>query len=104
MRGFLIPAAIAAAVSFAVAPAAFAAQAATASTVHGKPMAAKAHVTTGVVTVFDASTHMLKLKNGATYMLPATFKDPGIKVGSKVRVSWNMEKGKHEANKVTVTR
>lgn len=103
MRGLLSSAAIAAALSLAAAPIAFAAQT-KAMTPQSKTMAANWRTTTGTVSAFDASAHMLKLKDGTSYMLPASFKDPGIKVGGKVRVSWNMENGKHEAGKVTPLR
>lgn len=103
MRGILAAAAIAAAFSFAAAPATFAAQAKPATTQTGT-MAAHGHVTTGTLTAFDMTAHTLKLKNGTTYMLPSDFKDPGLKVGSKVRVSWNMENGKHQATGVSALR
>ena len=32
----------------------------------------------------------LVLDNGSSFTLPNTFKDPGLKVGEKVRVSWDM--------------
>ena len=46
--------------------------------------------TTGTIKTFDATAMSLVLDNGSTFTLPETFKDPGLKVGEKVRVSWGM--------------
>lgn len=68
------------------------------------PLAMAAQMSTGSVKAFDAKTHSLTLADGTTYKLPAGFKDPGIKVGNKVQVSWEMHDGSHAASKVTVVR
>lgn len=52
--------------------------------------------TTGMIKSFDAMAMSLVLENGDTFTLPKTFKDPGLKAGEKVRVSWDMS----GANKV----
>lgn len=46
--------------------------------------------TTGTVKTFDATAMSLVLDDGSTFGLSKKFKDPGIKVGEKVRVSWDM--------------
>lgn len=45
--------------------------------------------TTGTVKTFDATAMSLVLDNGSSFTLPSTFKDPGLKVGEKVRISWD---------------
>ncbi len=85
MRRFLVPASLIAALAFS-----------------GAAMAAT--TTTGKIKSFDLKTHELKLDNGVVYMLPATFKDPGLKVGEKVSVSWDMKAGKHDASTVSVVK
>jgi hypothetical protein len=42
------------------------------------------------VKTFDATAMSLMLDNGSTFTLSKTFKDPGVKAGEKVRVSWEM--------------
>jgi hypothetical protein len=56
---------------------------------------AAVHHTTGSVKLFDATAKSLVLKDGATFQLAKNFKDPGLKVGEKVRVSWDTS-GKHK--------
>lgn len=46
--------------------------------------------TTGTVKTFDGTALSLVLDDGSTFTLPKTFKDPGLKAGEKVRVSWDM--------------
>jgi len=46
--------------------------------------------TTGTVKSFDGMAKSLVLDDGSAFMLPKTFKDPGLKAGEKVRVSWDM--------------
>jgi len=64
----------------------------------GAAFAAVKH-TTGKVKSFDGMAMNLVLDNGSTFTLSKAFKDPGIKPGEKVRVSWDMS-GK---NKVAET-
>jgi Cu/Ag efflux protein CusF len=85
MRIMLAPAALAAAL--ALAPAAFAGQTAT-----------------GSIKSIDMEAHTLTLSDGTVYMLPSSFRDPGLKVGEKVSVSWEMHNGKHLADTVTITK
>lgn len=84
MRAFLVPAAFAA--MLAAAPIAFAAT----------------QTATGAVKSFDLKAQTLTLADGTTYMLPSNFKDPGLKIGEKVSVSWDMQGGKHEASQVKI--
>ncbi|WP_245481084.1 DUF1344 domain-containing protein, partial [Mesorhizobium sp. M7A.F.Ca.CA.004.06.2.1] len=51
--------------------------------------------TTGTIKTFDATAMSLVLDDGSSFTLPKTFKDPGLQVGEKVRVSWDM-KGKNK--------
>ncbi len=46
----------------------------------------------------------ITLADGKTYLLPKGFKDPGLKVGEKVDVSWVKIGGKVEATAVTVVK
>ncbi len=83
MRNFLIPATLA--VGLGLSGAAFAAT-----------------TSTGTVKAVDVAKHMLTLDDGTVYMLPTKFKDPGLKPGEKVSVSWNMVKSDHEAKSVKI--
>ena len=80
-----------------LAPAALAAVLATSSLA-----LAATHHSTGTVKNFDQKAMTLTLSGGTTYELPKGFKDPGIRTGEKVDVSWNMVKGKHEATNVKI--
>jgi hypothetical protein len=60
--------------------------------------------TEGTVKSFDIKAQTLTLSDGTTYMLPKGFKDPGLKVGEKVAVMWDMQKNMHEASAVTITK
>jgi len=46
--------------------------------------------TTGTIKSYDGTALSLVLDDGSTFTLPKTFKDPGLKAGEKVRVSWDM--------------
>ncbi|HSM42444.1 MAG TPA: DUF1344 domain-containing protein, partial [Afifellaceae bacterium] len=61
-----------------------------------------ADMATGTVKSFDLTTHGLTLDNGTVYTLPANFRDPGLMVGEKVNISWEMKNGKHMADGVTI--
>jgi hypothetical protein len=86
MRALLVPAAVAA--LLATAPFALAA----------------GQTATGTVKAFDMKAHTLTLNDGVVYQLPSGFKDPGLKSGEKVQISWDMKSGKHEASKVTIVK
>jgi hypothetical protein len=58
-------------------------------------MAATQHAN-GTIKAYDAKALTLTLTDGAVYMLPKTFKDPGLKTGEKVSIVWEMQ-GKHRA-------
>lgn len=60
--------------------------------------------TTGTIKAYDAKAMTLTLDNGMTYFLPAGFKDPGLKVGEKVDIAWQMLNSKHQADTVTVVK
>lgn len=58
--------------------------------------------TTGKIKTFDGTAMSLMLEDGATFTLPKTFKDPGLKTGEKVRVSWEMSGKKKIAESVKI--
>jgi hypothetical protein len=59
---------------------------------------------TGTVKSFDSKAMTLTLDNGTQYMLPKTFKDPGLKAGEKVTVAWDTKGGNKIAEKVTIAK
>lgn len=65
---------------------------------------AAAQHTTGTVKAFDAKAMTLSLADGSQYALPKGFKDPGIKSGEKVNVSWEMSGAKKMADSVTIVK
>jgi Cu/Ag efflux protein CusF len=65
--------------------------------------AAQQHAT-GTVKAFDSKAMTLSLDNGTTYMLPKTFKDPGLKAGEKVNVAWEQSGSNKMADTVTITK
>jgi hypothetical protein len=58
----------------------------------------------GMIKSFDAKSGSLILSDGTTYMLPKGFKDPGLKAGEKVAVTWEMKHKMHEASTVTMVK
>lgn len=58
----------------------------------------------GTVKSYDSSAKMLKLTNGDSFVIPASFKDPGIKVGEKIKVTYTKMGNKLEADTVTITK
>ena len=85
MRNLVVPIAIAA--FLAASPVAFAAQQAS-----------------GTVKAIDMGAMTLTLADGTIYYLPQGFKDPGLKTGEKVQISWNMQNGQHDAVSVTIVK
>ena len=63
-----------------------------------------ASMTTGTIKAFDTKALTLTLKNGTQYMLPANFKDPGLKIGEKVKIAYEMVGKKHQATAVTIVK
>ncbi len=61
-----------------------------------------ATMTTGTVKAFDTKALTLTLKDGSHYLLPANFKDPGLKIGEKVKIAYDMVGKKHQATAVTI--
>lgn len=101
MRNFLVPAALA--LVLGTSGMAFAASATPAAPA-AKPAASASldQSVTGMVKAFDLKTHTLTLDNGIAYVLPATFKDPGLKIGEKVTVKWHMNGKAYDASSVTI--
>lgn len=56
----------------------------------------------GTVKAFDAKAMTLTLADGDTYVLPKTFKNPGLKAGEHVSISWETSGSKRIADKVTL--
>jgi Protein of unknown function (DUF1344) len=56
----------------------------------------------GTIKVFDATAHRLTLLDGSVYYLPQNFKDPGLKAGEKVQISWAMQGTQKMASAVTI--
>lgn len=51
---------------------------------------AAAQHTDGTVKSIDVKAMSLTLADGTNFVLPKTFKDPGLKAGEKVSVMWDM--------------
>lgn len=86
MRMYLIPAAVAASLSFA-----------------SLALAAPQHVT-GTVKSYDAKAMTLTLADGSVYSLPRTFKNPGLKAGEKVAIAWDMTGKSRTAESVQIVK
>ena len=66
------------------------------------PLALASETATGSIKAFDLKAMTITLDNGTMYTLPKSFKDPGLKTGEKVQLSWDMQNGKHAATDVKV--
>ena len=102
MRNILIPAALAIIVgtsgmAFAAGTAAPVAKPAAISA-----MAASQQSIAGTVKAIDLKNHSLTLANGVSYVLPSTFKDPGLKVGEKVTVKYQINGKAYDATAVSI--
>ena len=65
---------------------------------------AATHNITGNVKTVDVKTSMLTLKDGKAFVLPKDFKDPGLKAGVKVKITYDMKAGKRDASKVVIVK
>lgn len=86
MRTLLVPAAVAA--ILAASTMSFAA----AATQHAS----------GTVKSFDSKGMTLILADGASYVLPKTFKDPGLKAGKHISITWEKSGDRMLADQVTI--
>lgn len=59
-------------------------------------------MTSGVVKSLDTKQSTLTLNDGTAYVLPKNFKDPGLKPGTRVELSWHMQNTKHAADTVKI--
>ncbi|RLP26239.1 DUF1344 domain-containing protein [Mesorhizobium sp. YM1C-6-2] len=59
---------------------------------------------TGTVKAYDAKAQTLTLADGSVYMLPKTFKNPGLKAGEKVSINWEMKGTSRTADQVTIAK
>ena len=64
---------------------------------------AASHTVTSTVKVYH-SGQSLTLANGDEFILPKSFKDPGIKTGEKVKVAYQKTGKKLQAEMVTIVR
>lgn len=67
-------------------------------------MAMAATTTEGTIKSLDMKAQTITLADGTVYYLPANFKDPGLKVGGKVSVVWDMKGTKRDATAVTIVK
>lgn len=58
----------------------------------------------GTVKAFDLKAMTLSLADGSTYMLPKTFKDPGLKAGETVSIAWEQSGANKQADTVTIVK
>ncbi|WDR03708.1 DUF1344 domain-containing protein [Devosia algicola] len=58
---------------------------------------------TDTVKSFDLTAKTITLGNGIVYSLPDNFKDPGLKVGSKVSVKWEMNGTTHKVDSISLS-
>ncbi len=65
---------------------------------------AAAYHDVGPIKSVDLKGMSITLADGKTYMLPKGFKDPGLKSGEKVDITWTKVGGKLEATAVTVVK
>lgn len=72
------------------------------STITLSSAAFAATMTTGTVKAFDTKALTITLKDGSHFLLPANFKDPGLKIGEKVKIAYDMVGKKHQATAVTI--
>jgi hypothetical protein len=86
MRKYIVPAAVAASLAFG-----------------SLAMAATQHAA-GTIKTYDAKAMTLTLSDGSTYMLPKSFKDPGLKAGDKVSVAWDVKNKHKTAETVTIAK
>lgn len=67
-------------------------------------LAMAATTTDGVIKSLDMKANTITLADGTAYMLPKGFKDPGLKVGEKVAVIWDLKGKVHEASAVSIVK
>lgn len=65
---------------------------------------AAVHHTTGSIKLFNTATKSLVLQDGSTFQLAKAFKDPGLKVGEKVTVTWDMSGANKIAESVAIVK
>ncbi len=65
---------------------------------------AAATTTVGTIKAIDMTAHSITLEDGTVYMLPSGFKDPGLKVGEKISIVWDMVGTAHDATAVTMVK
>ena len=63
---------------------------------------AATHSTNGTVKNIDTKAMTLTLSDGSSYVLPKSFKDPGLKAGEKVSVHWEQKGSQKIADKVMI--
>ncbi len=69
----------------------------------GSAAFAAPHQTTGQIRQFTAGKTLV-LQDGSAFQLAKTFRNPGLKVGEKVSVNWDMSGKNKIAESVTVVK
>ena len=59
-----------------------------------------AQSSTGTVKAYSSKSMTLTLKDGGVYHLPKNWKNPGLKAGEKVAVTYDVKSGKRIASTV----
>lgn len=101
MRKYIVPALVTLAV--ALPGVAFAASTTTPAPAPAAASTQADQMASGMVKAFDLKAHTLTLADGKIYQLPATFKDPGLKVGEKVTVHWKQSGSQNEVTSVSIS-
>lgn len=70
----------------------------------GASLAMASTTTAGAIKAMDMKAMTVTLADGTTYKLPAGFKDPGLKVGEKISIVWDLKDKVNEASAVTVVK
>lgn len=58
----------------------------------------------GAIKALDLKASTVTLADGKTYELPKGFKDPGLKTGEKIDITWAKIDGKDVATAVTIVK
>jgi hypothetical protein len=65
---------------------------------------AMAATTTSTVKSVDLKAMKLTTADGHSYMIPKNFKDPGLKPGEKVRLTWTMHKKHRDLSSAAIVK
>jgi hypothetical protein len=65
---------------------------------------AMAATSTSSVKAVNMKTMKLTTTDGHSYMIPKNFKDPGLKPGEKVRLTWTMHKKHRDLSSAAIVK